>query len=119
MTVGIILANEAAFDALTDSVFRGSAESQVSWSTWVILGAPFNGILQTGPAILTDNATEWSGSWTIAGVLWLALAVAGWRASDGAWRIQVALTGVLLAVGYWSSSSTGRWRSARPCQCST
>ncbi len=101
VTVGIILANEAAFDALTDSVYPG--QRRVAGQLVNLgrsFGAPFNGILQTGPAILTDNATEWSGSWTIAGILWLALAVAGWRASDGAWRIRVALTGVLLAVGY-------------------
>lgn len=63
-------------------------------------GAPFDGIFQTAPAYLVDNPTEWSGSWTVAGVLWLALAVAGWRAKDRGWRIRVVLTGALLAVGY-------------------
>ncbi|MCB9411315.1 MAG: hypothetical protein H6525_00455 [Actinobacteria bacterium] len=101
VTLGLILLNDAAFTALSETTYPG--QRRVAGEFVALgrsFGAPFDGIFQTSPAYLVDNPTEWSGSWTIAGVLWLALAVAGWRANGKGWRVRVVLTGLLLAVGF-------------------
>lgn len=100
VTLGLILLNDDAFTALAESVYPG--QRRVAGEFVALgrsFGAPFDGIFQTAPNYLVDNPTEWSGSWTIALLLWLGLAGAGWRAHDRSWRVRVTLTGLLLAVG--------------------
>ena len=99
-TAGILIGNDAAFSALTNTVYPG--QRRVDGEALPLgrsFGAPFDGIFQTSPTYRADNPTEWSGSWTYAVLLWVALAAARWWRADRGLRVRLVIVGAMLAVG--------------------
>lgn len=100
VTLLILWQNAAAFEAIQQSLYPGQRRSSgENLGLARVFAAPFEGWMQDPPNPAGGNPSEFSSSWTFLAVALFGLAIATWRRSTRAERVQTSVFLAITALG--------------------